>query len=570
MNKIFLAITLSFVLGLQTSTLHAGSVAGTGGATEVTALAQLGKQIPINVATAGTAASTAISAAKAIMDPIANALVTVQQLAAAKSMLTLITGGSQGSSLIIGNPQAYIDKQGLAAVKIGLGAIASQQNGPFTNSLLSSITNNFRSPSLTVKLQTINQSRTPSIIQKNACADARLSELAREDVAQGSAVIDETQYQARKQYLYQQLCANNPNTDKATANNLQRLATARPEVGGWDAWLNMTQGDNPYAKAVQANEVIAEAVREREEAAKADLDRGRGTVSQTKCLLRAPTDENGDPYPNPDLAPCLSDVVTNPAGLVGDMLSRAQFAGFDRATNFSGDGFSSLLTDLTTIFSGISDFQSLIAAEENISTYEEISSEVIDDLAGDPEKRESTADPILDTLTLREKAINDLARVDNNINSLLSSYIPQVNATKACYADIGDSSADGEINYRLSQINAMQNDISSDANGIASARTLIASARAEVSTTQSTSRISAVYNNFQRQSRNLPDSNTYAQRESAYGEYKNQVQNDMKSDGQLTALLTRCQQIQAARAQYQGGANTYVNPNYQDPGAGGP
>ncbi len=556
MKKIFIS---GILLGGIILPVFAGGAVPGGNASELTQIANHVELIPTNISSGITSVNAQILGAKAIMDPISTSLITIQQLSAAKSMLTLVTGGSQGSSLIISNPQNYIDKQGLAVVKIGLGALAAQKNGAFTNSLLSSLTNNFKSVSFTAKLQANNTSNLPSIIQKKACDDTTLSNLAKEDVTANGNAFDNAAFQARKQYLYQQLCANNPSNDPKTAAALNKLNTARPEVGGWDTWLDITGGDNPYTKTVQNTTILAQAANAKKQAATDDLNRGRGTVSQTKCLVRAPTDENGDPYSNPDLAPCISDAVINPAGLVADTLSKAQFAGFDRATFLQASPFTELLTNLGTLFQGA---QSILNAgsSQNTSTSQTVSSEEIQDLANDPNKKNETAEPILSMLDINENSLNDLESADDDIRSILGTYSDKVTATKACYQAIGDTSANSTLADRATKISAMEQNLESDSEGIASGRALIESSREEISTAQSSQKISTIYDNFLNESRNLPNANTTIMRKTAYAKYKDQVESDMGSNGDLTNLQTRCESMRAS----QGSSNSSSNV-----GAGG-
>lgn len=543
--KYFFAFLLAVYLPFLSPHAHASAVAG---ALEPTQLLNLAELIPTDISTAATALNTQLLQYKiTILDPLGDVLIAVAQLQTSNGIINLINGGFQGSSLIIGDPRAYVGQQGLAAVKIGLGAIASQ-NGPYSDTLLSSITNNFKSFSLTSKLQSINQSAIPSIIQKNACDDATLSELAKEDVAVEGQPLDQAAYTARKQYFYDQFCkgdASNP----TTATALQRLQAARPSIGGWDSWLALTVGgDNEYTKNIQGNQAVAEEERAREEAAQQDYINGRGLISQKKCLVRAPTDGEGGAYANPEDAPCISDVVLNPSGLLQDSLTKAENAGLDRLGNVQGWGaLVQALTKITGLVNGARSSGGS-ASPTNTPTSNPVTTAATNDLANDPTTRATIVDPMNRLLDTAQQTLTELQSVDQQLLGQINLYGARLSDVKACYDEVSPNDGSFLAFYedRSNILSELQTKVDSDTAGITAARDAIQALRNVLQTSQSSDQIQAAFFTYQNTAASLPDYTILAQRKADYATYKSKATADMGSSGQLTQFENRCESMRAS------------------------
>ncbi len=541
--KYFFSFLLVLSFLFETHRVHASAVAG---ALEPTQLLNLAELIPIDIASAATALSTQLLQYKVtIMDPLGDVLIAAIQLQTSNGIINLINGGFNGSSLIIGDQRGYVDQQGLNAVKIGLGAIASQQGGAYSDSLLSSLTDNFKSFSITTKLQSINQSAIPSIVQRNACDDAALSQLAKEDLS-SQGTYTQAEYTARKQYFYQQFCTGNA-SDPATAAALKRLQAARPNIGGWDSWLALTGGDNPYTKAVEANLALDEEVDEEEEEAENDLANGRGLISQKDCLVRAPTNTEGESYSNEEDAPCISDVILNPAGLLQDSLTKAENAGLDRLGNIQGWG--ALVQSLSSIAGLLGGARSTGGNRSvaNTSTSSSTSTAVVNDLAADPTTRATIVDPMNTLLTNAEKTLTDLRTTDELLLSDMASYESRLNEVKACYDEVspGDGSFSAFYQNRLAILSGLQNKVDSDFTGITSAGNAITTLRNVLQTSQSSTQIQNAFFAYQNTVATLPDYTTLAQRKADYATNKSRATADMGSNGELTRFGSRCENMRA-------------------------
>lgn len=539
----------SFLLLLSLSlTPHRAFASFVAGALEPTQLLNLGELIPTDLSTSATALNTQLLQYKAtVLDPMGDVLIAVAQLQTSNGILNLINGGFQGSSLIIGNPRSYVDQQGLSAVKIGLGALASQ-NGAYSNSLLSSLTNNFKSLSFTAKVQNISQSAIPSIVQKNACDDATLSDLAKQDVAVEGQPLDQAAYTARKQYFYDKFCKGNA-SDPKTAAALQQLQSARPNIGGWDSWLALTGGDNAYTKGVQANEAISEEEQARRDAAQRDLANGRGVISQKKCLVRAPTDVEGQAYPNPESAPCISDVVLNPSGLLQDSLTKASNAGLDRLGNIQGWGaLVGALTKITGLANGVRTSVGGELGASNTSTSASVATAPTNNLVNDPSTRATIVDPMNRLLDTTEKMLTDLKSTDQQLAADLAGYVARLNEVKACYDQVSPQDPTFLAFYqkRSNVVSDLQGKISDDATKIAQEETAIQTLRAVLATSQSSTQIQDAFFAYQDAVRNLPDYTTLAQRKTDYATNKSKATADMGTNGELTRLGNQCESMRSA------------------------
>lgn len=537
---------LSFLLLVSFSlTSHHAYASFIAGALEPTQLLNLAELIPTDISTSATALNTQLLEYKAtILDPLGDVLIAVAQLQTSNGIINLVNGGSKGNSLIIGDPRSYADQKGLSAVKIGLGAIASQKGGAYNNTLLSSLTNNFKSVSITTKLQNINQSAIPSIVQKNACDDTMLSDLAKQDVAVEGQPLDQAAYTARKQYFYDQFCKGSA-SDPKTAAALKQLQAARPNIGGWDSWLALTGGDNAYTKVVQTNEGVAEEVQARKDAANKDLANGRGVVSQKQCLVRAPTDANGEAYSNPESAPCISDVVLNPSGLLQDSLTKASNAGLDRLGNVQGWGaLVDALTKITGLVNGVRSSKG-VTVTVNSSTSNTASAPK-NDLINDPNTKATLLDPIVKVLDLDTKNITDLQDVDQKLLVEVTAYKAKFDAAAECYGNAHPVVQDWDpatvalIQNRSGIINGLLNKISDDTKKTNTAKQMIQTTRDKLTAAKSTQEIFDAFFAYQKASGAMPSLATLAERKTDYALSKSNAAADTGPNGEVTKLAQWC------------------------------
>lgn len=553
----------SLVLFLSISFAPSAHASAIIGAIEPTQILNNLELIPINISDTANAMNTTLMRIKStVLDPLADSLIVITQLNTANGIITLVNGGFQGNSLIAADPRKYVDQKGLEVVKISLGALASQEGGVYTQSLLNSLTINFRSSSLTNQVQAINQSALPSIVQKKACDDTMLSNLAQEDVAVEGQPLDQAAYTERKQYFYEQFCAGDP-TNPATAKSLAALNKARPELGGWDSWLDVTGGDNASVRAMRTNLAVGQEVDIAKENATKDLDRGRGVASQKECLLRATKDIDNEPYVDPSSAPCISDVVLNPSGLLQDSLTKATSAGLDRLANIQGWGsLIQTLASIKQLSDGVRSVTGSMSATldstaggssgggtGNTSNSSVVTSAPVNDLTNDPEKKKTIVDPIEKLLAMDTQTLNDLRAVDQSILADLLVYEQRLNEAKDCYADVDpqNGAALALFAHRTGIINDLRAKIASDMPSIATAEANISSARATLQTSQSTKQIMDVFFAYQDKAESRPSYMTLAARKADYTQNTSRATADKSPSGELTRLYNTCVNMRAVR-----------------------
>jgi hypothetical protein len=542
-----LLIVLAVATGVLTGTLEfAFAGAATGGATEPTQILNNLQLIPTNISTSLDAANTTILSTKALLGPVINNMIALTQAQTAKGILNLINSGNQGDSLVLSDPRDYIDKQGLNVVKIGLGALAGQSGGAYTDSLLKTLTVNFKTPNLSGlgdQLKSINQSPVPSIIQEKACDDTMLTNLATEDITADGSPFDAAKFKERKQYFYEQFCKNSA-SDPQTARALATLDQARPALGGWDKWLATTvEGKNPYNAAVQSGELIAEQANTAKQDAASQVTSSGGVVSQTDCTLRAPTNTNGEAFTDPKLAPCIIKSVVNPSGLIKDSLSQASLAGFSRLSNIQGaDTLFGILGDIGTLVQGVSGVRNAIGSitgggsTGNVSNSTQTSAAPQNDLVNKPAEKSQVTGSFSDLLNTNAKTLDTLESTDNQIIALMKNYSARVKFAKSCFSN------DSVVRDREGKIDTINAKLTADQEGISQERSLITSTQSTISTSQSTNEILAAFNTYQDQIRNLPNPSTLAERKQDLFQAQSQVNND----DNLSRLERQCENQNSA------------------------
>lgn len=535
------------------------------------------------------AQNTLLTLWETIQVPLQNSLITMAQQQMAGNIINWGSGGFQGNSLVVSDPLKYIQNMGTAGLKVNIGNIPT--NSIFGDSIFNTIVGNYRSSDPVAKLKSLSQSSLPSIIQSNACGDEKLSSLAYDDVKDENNNYDEATYNARKKELYDSLCKGNPTTDVALAKKLVAVNNQNSSIGGDDAWLALTGGDNAYTKGVRAVITGDEITATKKEVAKLDLQ-GISPVSDKKCTKQAPVDDGYDDadggYADETPACAESETVT-PGGVVEKSLSSAIQAPLDRLTNLTASGgLSSLLTGFLTSYlaKGINSTLSNLNKKTNSSVtlnYRGPTSAptvtgpatvsgpitisappairgAVQDLANDPVKKASIIDPINKQLSSHLNSLNELQTTDNSYMSEITGYKIQLDGIKGCndyllanYPEAqGNSTLTTGINYynnKKGAVDTVYKKISSELNNITSLRNFIATNISDISKSNSTEEIINMFNYYQNQvdSKGLPTITTSAQRQGELQTYKFSVQQDTGgipgSSGNIPYYKAQCDQL---------------------------
>lgn len=499
-------------------------------------------------------------------NPIASALIAAAQQQAAIDITNWATGGFQGNSTIIANPERYIKNKGLEAVRAQLGNIPT--NSAYGDSILASVIDNFRSQSdLAGQLKNLSQSQIPSMLQSRVCDEAGLNTL----VSSEGLTMGTPAFTARKSELYNTLCQGDPTTDQQLAQTLMQVQDQRPEAGGLDVLLARTI-ENPYTastKSIAANE---KKKYEEEQAAKAALDQGNGQSNQENCKTYAMADPNGNTYPD-GTAPCVEYEVVTPSGLVSDATSKSLTAGLDRLTNLQVDGFNGLLASFATEilkptlqraftsaaqtateqFFGTAPQIGKAGTSVNTSYSTIITKVYSPNLANDPDTKAAIIAPIMKLLKAHLASLNDLAAIDDQYSAQLDTYEAAIKNTQTCYDSLAQSnpssvndpqviSANDILKDRQVKIDTARQIIQSDTTNIDITNTLITTTIDKINASNSSQEINDLFKNYQNQidAKNLPTVTSAAERQGTFEKQKASIGNETGPGGTITGLMSQC------------------------------
>lgn len=514
---------------------------------------------------------------KYVLDPMANSMLAAVQIQKQLNTINFITAafGNEGS-LLIQNPEQWIKNKGKNQVQIALGSI-QQENGLYKDSLLASVVGTYKSADdLNKTLEDLGSSNIPNAVQRNICNDSSLTNLAKNEVMRSDGSYDPNRLQARKSELYNTLCVGNPKTNANLARALTAINQQIPEIGGWDAWLLMTGGDNPYAQSVRTNLVIAKKVEETEQARRDELNRNGGIANKTECTERAfPVNaEDGDVSPDvtDTTLPCVVEQVTLTGNALNSQFQEALNAPLRKLQSTFGTGIYKSLQSIMSIVGSSQQMMTALNGTSGGSSPASSGSSVLITNTRDltnPAQQAQTVETVRAPLERHLQALASLEAVENRFLSALSSYEGQINGLKQCYdsieADIkaqypGESekveafrrdsrvaSAYGYTNSKLSIITSHRTTSNGNLSKISETRTLINDTMASVTNSQSTQEIMDKFTAYQNQVKalGLPDFSASSQREGDLVRFQGDIQTDSIEGGPFPAHTSNCSAVRA-------------------------
>ena len=541
-RSFFQCFLIALIMMSSLGTTRAASLVA--GALEPTQILNNIELLAVNVSDALTAVSTDLVAVKrTILDPIGNVLIAIAQQKAATDILSWANGGFQGkNSLVISSPEKFINSKGLDTVKGLLGGI--KPNSSYGDSILGTVISNVKYSDTNSQLASLSQSAVPSIVQKNVCDEATLNNTARYDVTDENGNVDQAAFTARKKELYARLCVGDPNKDPKLASTLTQVNKQNPSLGGWDAWLATTGGDNQYRTNTQSAIIIGKAQEEKKLATTNQLNQGGGVASETKCIKK-----------NADGVTCADEQIVTPSGTVQKSLSGSVTAGLDRLNSLQGDGaLSALLTGFATkfIMKGINNALSgVLSNSPNSSTGTNRTTKGpnIQDLTTDPDTKAAITGPMMKMFNSSTKSLTTLKSLDEAYLNSIDAYDAKVTAIKSCYDALvlADPSLEGTAkvvratnfyNNRKEQIVNTQNDIRPELKLVGEALEFIINTSNSIRNSNSTQEISTIFNDYQNQveTRKYPGVYSEAQRRGEYARNKSAIADDMGPQGEMTSI----------------------------------
>lgn len=504
-----------------------------------------------------------------ILIPMRDAMTVMTVMKSGDNMKNLILGSMGVEPLLVKDPELYFKNKALSSVQANLGVI-SGQNSIYSGSVLASLVsaNRYNYADVSTKLKAINQSSIPSTVQKNVCEDASLSQLAQEDVLASSedGTLDEAAFNDRKRELYRALCTGDPATNLGLATTLQKIGEQRPDLGGWDAWLAVTSGDNAYRKTVDSQLVIDQKVQEVLERAKNDYTMGGGIRSLTECKKYAEEDINGNLMGETSSVPCVAEDIKQTGSTLLKAYNDAIGAPLNLMLASFGKGAGGLIN---SAFTSINLIQGISSAMDSMSgsagssggsrpntTTTVVNTPPARDLASNPTAKETLSTPPKQQLLSHQDSLDYLDRTDRNYVAEIDSFQNRLATMKGCYDKLvldypqtqSDSRVTAAYSYQQSKTTSngsLKTKLVEELGLIETTKGIISSALSTINSSQSSEEILAVFNSYQNQvdSQNLPNIMTRATREGEYATFKGENDQSVIEGGALHTHNNDCVSI---------------------------
>lgn len=515
-----------------------------------------------------------------VLIPARDALTVITIMKSGDNVRNLILGTAGIDPLLVDNPQKYLTNKALETVNGSL-AEAGLNKIPEGQSVLQSVLTVTRWNHLDIptKLQVIASSPLLPQVQKRACTDEALTKLARDEVAVPGRPLDQAAFSAKKIEFYNAFCVGNPAEDsaqgRATAEALKRLNQARPEVAGWDSWLTMVGGDNPYTKNAKIYQAVQEQVNSTVSRAEADLAAGGGIRSLTECKARASATIDGTPYSNPNQAPCIQESIKQVSSVLNQTFKDAIAAPLDLLKNSFGSGAGSLIN---TAFTTINLLQGINVAFNNLSTtsggngatYTPVQTTVTTPIANDLTNNQSAKDtltgPPRKQLQAHQTALTTLETVNQKYLADIVYYQSQLDSMKSCFDtlvnDYPDTSnqATGAYTYYENKRNAnltIKIRIDAEKTPITEGKAYIQSAINKIVASNASEEILKIFTEYQNKVDNglIPDATLGPVREGEYISFKGEIDQSIGQDGALYTLKNNCTSLRQQYSSRNDGGN---------------
>jgi len=530
------------------------------------------------------AQQTAITINDTVVKPAKTAMTYIAIMKNGDNIRNLILGSvGTNQALLEKFPEVYLANKELNAIKAGLGDIAAQKS-VYGDSVLNALVGQTRYnyADVSTKLRAANSTKLPSIAQNSACDETTLSNLAKEDIEISGQPLDQAAYSARKQYFYEKLCAKDPSRDEATAQALQTLTAARPEIGGWDSWLELTGGDNAWNSLAQSQTILATRATEIAEAARNDLNLGGGIRSLTACTGRAQADINGEPYSTASQAPCISEEIKQVSSALsapfnGQVVSPLKTLHASLGTGTVMDAVFntvSLIQNVSSIASSVTGSINEVAGTSgggtvnNIPVINTVTKTYEKDLTNNTTKKEDIVRSPKTQLKLHADALVTLERLNQDFLSTITYHQGQLDTMKSCYDNLVRSYQDQVSNdprvssaykyyggdtcaYQQDQNctggqvvvnNTLRTQIRAEQTVAAATKAFVQDTRTKIDDSQSAEEVLSLFTNYmdQVESKGMPNTSTVANRDGAYIEFKGSVDQSVMQGGAIFNYKETC------------------------------
>ena len=515
---------------------------------------QLGKETVTAGASTVTATQQTLSTVKqTITDPLKNAMTLAAIFSSSNQIRNLILGTTGGKPLLKSNPSQHVKNAGKTSVNLNLGFVANQ-NGPYTDSILSSVISSFKNDDTKSKLTANNRSSIPVSTQREKCTDSALTSQAKRDVMRSDNTYSPVDFQKRKLELYNVLCTCNPSTDLTCSRTLTAVNKQSPSL---ESFYAVTQGENEYTVATKSLLEISKAEEEARENAKEDLDEGGGIASQTECTVYG-ADIEGNPLCAEEEVTILSSQLKESYTTAVNTPLMTQIASF-------GTGAYGVFSDIIGIIGGVSSITGAFDRPNAVSNVSIVSrsTQGTDEIAKDPAQKRELVAPIRKQLETQMNELTDLETINRSYLSEINAYTSRLDSIKGCYdsliTDYPTMDGSSEITSALSfytnkkSLNAtLSSRITAELSSIPALRENITTIMNNIESSGSTQGILDQFSAYQNEIDliNLP---LAVERENEFRSYQESSQKDLSSDGNVTYYINQCAVIRANKQT--GGSN---------------
>ncbi len=489
-----------------------------------------------------------------ILIPMRDAMSLIVLMQSGDAIKNLILGSLGSEALLVKDPEQYFKRQALNSVAVGLGDAAAYKKmygGSMMQYLINSSKYNYANSS--TKIASISQSAVPSMVQKNACDDVMLTQLAMEDVAVEGEPLDQAKFKERKQYFYDQFCKKDPSSDTNTAQSLEILQKARPAIAGWGGFLAVTSGDNPYNKATNLQLVLSQDAQAAVDRAKTDYVIGGGIKSLTECKKYAENDINGNLYEETATPACAVQEIKQVSSVLASSFKEVVETPLKLIRESFGTGAGSLIS---TAFNTVNLLQSISSSIDQIGGTGSSGSATVPDFKNNSVAKESIATPIRDALDLQGKNLTSIEAVHPRLLNEIGRMQTVTTSITSCYQGlvkdniIAASSQDMErattyVTTKEKKLASLKTAIGQDETKIAAGRAIIADFRTKLDAASSSKDMQTLFTDYQTKIRSgsIPGQETLSARENDFVTLQGDISLDTTDGGAAFNLKARCDEI---------------------------
>lgn len=548
--------------------------------------ARQGLQYATEVSTTGFSGITALQTTvntinNTVLLPMKDALTMAAMVTSGDQIENLILGGLGNDSLLVRNPEGFVENEGNKAIKRIIDGTPSDFYG---GSIKDYLVQTYSNTDVDSRIKSLAQSSLPTTVQNNLCDDKKLTARSIADVQDVDGTYKQEDATARKTALYNNFCKCDPVKDKACAKNITSASNQDPSICGTDCLFKITNGgENEYARVVQASIIAGEQKEKAQVKTKTDLTAGGGIKSKTDCpdmsayidptTGEAALDENNNPVTPPIDIPC--SVSQGSAGL-RSLWDQHLKSPLDSMRS-SLSGLSSILsTGFTTLnlLNGISGAIGTIGGSEGsgggvVRYSNPIKTSYTPNLAQNPALKESAVRPAQGQFGTHLDALTSIESTTNNYIAQINLYKSQLERIPGCYTALVNNFASSSPNLKnnadvvaayslYDSQKLITNNLLLEKNSvfpqIDATRAVINEIKTKIEASQSTEEINDLFNNYQ----NKMDTNNALNligltKATIHGinlkgdltNYTQTVQTELADTGSTGGTINRCASLRA-------------------------